>query len=110
MKAALAALLLLFQLQPVLGSVVCFGRTGAAAQQDCRMPEHGRTAATLIGSPAEGTQACALASICAPPAPAVPGLASHLETATSLLTSAGTLADTLIVGISASPPFHPPRA
>jgi hypothetical protein len=60
MKAAFAALLLLFQLQPVLGSVACLGLPARATQQDCKMPDHGQPPATSIAVSGVAAQSCPL--------------------------------------------------
>ena len=110
MKVALAALLLLFQLQPVLGTVACLGLSKPMAQQECRMPEHGQSSAPTITASDVATPSCELATICTPAPLAVPGFFASLETAVPLLEAAGPLAATLPLGISPAPPFHPPRA
>ncbi len=109
MKAVFAALLLLFQLQPVFGSVICLGVSDRAAQQECRMPDHGPASTTTLAAPGAADQSCELATICTPAPLAVPGLSSSLETAIPMLGSAGALAATVPLGISPAPPFHPPR-
>jgi hypothetical protein len=110
MKVGLAALLLLFQLQPVLGTVACLGLSERATQQECRMPEHGQAPATALTASDLASQSCELAAICTPAPLAVPGFFGSLETAVPLLEAAGPLAATLPLGISPAPPFHPPRA
>ena len=109
MKAVLAVLLLLFQLQPVFGSVACLGLSETAAQ-DCSMPEHGQAATAIVAAAAGAAQGCELASICTPAPLAVPGFSGSLETAVPLLGTTGPLAATLPLGIPPAPPFHPPRA
>jgi hypothetical protein len=110
MKVVLAAFLLLFQLQPVLGTVACLGLSKPAAQPECRMPERGQAPATAFTASDVTTQSCQLATICTPAPLAVPGFFASLETAVPLLEAAGPLAATLPLGISPAPPFHPPRA
>jgi hypothetical protein len=109
MKAVLTALLLMFQLQPVLGTVACLGLSKKAAQQECRMPEHRQTPTMTLAVSRGAAQSCELATICKPAPLAVPGLSAGLETAVPLLESAGPLAATLPLGISPAPPFRPPR-
>lgn len=110
MKAVLAVLLLLFQLQPVFGSVACLGLSETAAQ-DCSMPEHGQAAtASIVAAAARAAQGCELASICTPAPLAVPGFSGSLETTVPPLGTTGPLAATLPLGIPPAPPFHPPRA
>jgi hypothetical protein len=110
MKVVLAAFLLLFQLQPVLGTVACLGLSERTAQPECRMPEHGQSPARAFGASDVATQSCELATICAPAPLAVPGFSASLESHVLLLEAAGPLAATLPLGISPAPPFHPPRA
>jgi hypothetical protein len=109
MKAALAALLLLFQLQPVLGTVACLGLSDRSAQQECEMPEHGKVSTHITVSGAI-PQNCQLAVICAPAPPAIPAVSRRFDVAVPLYEGATTLAATLPLGISPAPPFHPPRA
>ena len=110
MKVVLAAFLLLFQLQPMLGTVACLGLSERAAQPECRMPEHGRASAPTFTASDVATRSCELATICTPAPLAVPGFSASLETAVPLLEAAGPLAATLPLGISPAPPFQPPRA
>ena len=110
MKALLAVFLLLFQLQPVLGTVACLGLSERATQQECKMPEHGQAPTASIAAGGMATQSCELATICAPAPLAIPGFSASLETAVPLLEAAGSLAATLPLGIPPAPPFHPPRA
>jgi hypothetical protein len=110
MKAMLAVFLLLFQLQPVLGTVACLGLPGRAAQQECKMPEHGQAPTAAIGAAGMAAQGCELATICTPAPLAIPGFSVSLETIVPLLEASGPLAATLPLGIPPAPPFHPPRA
>ena len=109
MKTVFAALLLLFQLQPVLGTVACL-ELPAAAKQECKMAEHGQAQTMSVAVSGAAAQSCQLATICTPAPPAIPGLSNKFETAVPLFGSAATLAATLPLGISPAPPFHPPRA
>ena len=110
MKAVLTVLLLLFQLQPVLGTVACLGLPERASQQECKMPEHGRAPAASIAAAGMAAQSCELATICTPAPLAIPGFSANLETVVPLLEAPGPLAATLPFGIPPAPPFHPPRA
>lgn len=110
MKAVFAALLLLFQLQPVLGSVACLALPARAAQQDCKMPEHGQPRTTSIAVSGAAAQSCSLATICTPAPLAIPELSNQLETAVPARDGATALAATLPYGTSPARPFHPPRA
>ena len=110
MKAVFAVFLLLFQLQPVLGTVVCLGLSDRPAKQECKMPEHGQPQTMSVAVSGAAAQGCQLATICTPAPPAIPGLPNKFETSVPLYGSAATLAATLPLGISPAPPFHPPRA
>lgn len=110
MKAVFAALLLLFQLQPVLGTVACLDLSDRPAQQECQMPEHGRMQTTSISVSGAAAQSCQLATICTPAPLAIPGLFTSLETRVPVHEGARMLAATLPRGISPAPSFHPPRA
>jgi hypothetical protein len=110
MKAAFAALLLLFQLQPVLGTVACLGLPARATQQECKMPEHGQPQTTNIAASGAAAQSCPLATICTPAPLAIPELSNQLETAVPAHDGATTLAATLPCCTSPALPFRPPRA
>jgi hypothetical protein len=112
MKAVLAALLLLFRLQPVLGSVACLSASDRPAGQECKMPEHGQapTPTATIASSGAAAQNCERAPVCTPAPPAIPGLSVTLETSVPPFEAAGPLAATRLLGLPPAPPFHPPRA
>ena len=110
MKTFVATFLLLFQLQPVLGSAVCLLSSDRPSKQECEMPEQRTsTQASLLESGA-AIQGCALASACTASAPAVPGLCEGQESVIPLHSAAITRAAAPLVGVAAAPPFHPPRA
>ncbi len=109
MKAMLAALLLMFQLQPVLGSVACLGLSDSAARQECRMPDHARPQGTGVGAAANAAESCHLATFCMPATLAIPELLSSFETAVPLREGVGTIVATVPRGLSPAPPFRPPR-
>jgi hypothetical protein len=110
MKMLLVTLLLVFQFQPLVGTVACVERSAKAARHECKMADHGQVPVLQIRSTDAAAQNCAAASICTPAPPAVPALAARWETTALLLASAGPLLDTSLVGIPPVPPFHPPRA
>jgi hypothetical protein len=110
MKSVLASLLLLVQLQPVLGTVACFGLSERAALQDCRMAEHGQAPASSFTAAGAATQSCELATLCMPAPLAIPGFSIGLETAVALHETAVSLTAPLPRDISPARPFHPPRA
>ena len=106
----MTALLVLLQLQPVLGTVACLGLTGRQAGQECAMPEHGQSGTTGLVPAGPASQGCQAAAICTPVPPAVSVPTAQFETAESLRAGAGALAATLPRDIPPVPPFHPPRA
>lgn len=110
MKSLLAALLLVIQLQPVLGSVACLGRIKQPAQAQCEMPEHGAIPSqTLSESTLPSTQSCLAASLCAPAPLAIPSFAG-LTVSNLLLQTAPAIAGlTTPSDVSSAPPFHPPK-
>ena len=110
MKSLVATLLLLFQLQPLAGSAVCLLSSDLLSKQECPMPEQRAAAHGSVsesGSPAQG---CALASICAASALAVPGLSEGQESVIPLDSAAITPAAVPLAEVASAPPFHPPRA
>ena len=109
MKALLATLLLLFQLQPVLGTVACLGLPDRAAQRECEMPDQGQMPTARIAVFEGQAPTCQLAVLCTPSPLSIPGSSASLETAVPLLEAVGVLAAILPLGISPVPPFHPPR-
>ena len=111
MRALVAAFMLLFQLQPVLGSAACLGLFDRQTRPACEMPDHGRaplSAVTVQG--ATTAQGCHLAAICGPASLAIPVVPLGLESATFPLHTVGTPAVTLPHDISLSPPARPPSA
>jgi hypothetical protein len=110
MKALFATLLLLLQLQPALGTLACMGLVRHPAQQECKMPEHGRVPTTNLSEQAPvSSQTCAAAAVCAPAPLAVPGIAGHLESAVLLQTTPRIAGSPTPVDVASAPPFHPPR-
>jgi hypothetical protein len=109
MKAVLAALLLLSQLQPLLGTAICMGFS-SAAQHECQMPEHGAVPYGTVSEPGSPPQSCEQASVCAPSPLAVPSLGTSLESVVPVRIGAVIIALAILFGTSSTPPFHPPRA
>ncbi|MEP7227152.1 MAG: hypothetical protein ABI785_07310 [Gemmatimonadales bacterium] len=111
MRPLLAALLLVFQLQPLLGTAACLGLIKQPTQASCEMPEHGIVPSQSLTGPAPlSTQSCAIASLCAPAPLAVPSFAGLLETTLLLHNALGIAGTTLPLDVSSAPPFHPPKA
>ena len=110
MKPVLAALFLLLQLQPMLGVAACLGLVRQPAQQECKMPEHGTAPTQQLSQPVPlSGQSCALASVCAPAAPAVPSFVGQLESSVPLHAVAAIAGDMAPPEVATAPPFHPPR-
>jgi hypothetical protein len=107
MKSILAAIVLLLQLHPVVGTVACLGR---ATQPDCEMPGHAAVPHSTVGQTESGTPACALASFCAPSPLAIVSPRENLESAVALHSESPIMATAALFGLSSAPPFHPPRA
>jgi hypothetical protein len=111
MRPLFAALLLLLQLQPVLGAGVCLGLVQQPTQASCETPEHGTVPSHHYSESVPASpQSCVIASFCAPAPLAIPGFARLLE---------ATLVPTAALAISGhgqppdaytAPPFHPPKA
>jgi len=111
MRALVASLMLLFQLQPLLGSAACLGLFDPQTRQGCEMPGHRRAPLsdiTLQG--ATTAQGCHLAAICGPASLAIPVVPRGLESAAPPLHRVGVLAVDLPHDISLSPPARPPSA
>jgi hypothetical protein len=110
MKTLVATLLLLLQLQPLFGSAACLLSSDRPSKQECEMPEQRTPAQGSVlqsGSPSQG---CALASVCATSALAVPSLSDGRESIIPLHSAAVIHAAVALTGVVSAPPFHPPRA
>lgn len=111
MRSLFGALLLLVQLQPVIGTVACLGLVAKPAQEECQMPEHGsRPVYSVSAAPPMSPTSCALATVCAPAPLAIPALSDQLARAipsepTSLISATDSPTD-----FSSAPPLPPPRA
>ena len=110
MKAVCAALLLLSQLQPVLGAVACLGLADRPTPQECPMAEHGAAPASSIAGPDPAAHGCTFATICSPTPFAIPSLARGLASAVPPHPDARIVGAASLHGILLTPPFHPPRA
>ena len=109
MRLALA-LLLILQLDPVIGAALCFEREGAASAE-CAMPErptHPGSVVAPAGARVPG--GCTVAQLCAQPAPVVPQLGHVYFQLVSVVHRAPARWDSLDAppGVL-TPPFHPPR-
>jgi hypothetical protein len=111
MKVWFAALLLFFQLQPVLGTAACLGLSKQGPQQECQMPEHGAAPHSTVAQTGSSTTSnCALASVCAPTPLAIISLPENIGSVTALHSEAPRIVSATLSGISSAPPFHPPRS
>lgn len=110
MKAVFAALLLLSQLEPLLGAVACLGLASQPAPQECPMAEHGAAPASTIAGPGPAVEGCTFATICSPAPLAIPTLAKGLDSAIPLHPDARIVTAASFQGVPPARPFHPPRA
>src|SRR5688572_29198345 len=111
MRSLFAALLLLFQLQPVLGAVACLGAVRTPAQQDCQMPEHGTVPShSLSAGEPMPSPSCALATVCTPAPLSIPAFTGQLVRAVPTQSAPLTAASTSPIDIGSAPPLPPPRA
>lgn len=109
MRLALA-LLLILQLDPVIGAVLCFERE-QTANAECAMPEGPTQPESVIASAgAQVPGGCAVAKLCAQPAPVIAQLEQAFQII-SVVHRAPARWDSLDAppGVL-TPPFHPPRA
>jgi hypothetical protein len=106
----LAALALLLQFQPLIGSAICF-HDAEMAKAECSMPHKDQPVSRTLTTPAaELPGACPSMGYCAPAAPGVPKFAEHFQI-TSYVHSAPALTySSLAPGEPLGPPFHPPKA
>ena len=110
MRSLFAALLLVFQLQPVLGAAACLGLVRQSAQQECKMPEHGKAPAhSLTETVPLSSQPCPMAPACAPASLAVPAFAGQLVRIASLHPVPTITPNRSPADIFSAPPFHPPK-
>lgn len=104
----LAGLTLLLQLQPLVGSALCFHQA-EVAREECPMPQEEPASGTLT-TPYEVPSACPSMGYCAPTAPAVPKLAEHFQITSLVHAAPAMIYAFLTPGETSGPPFHPPRA
>ncbi|CAN5806535.1 hypothetical protein BH24GEM1_BH24GEM1_20530 [soil metagenome] len=106
----LGLVVLLLQLQPLVGSAMCF-HDAEMAKAECTMPHDRRSIESAVAPVGADLPAgCASAGHCAPSAPAVIKLA-HAFQATPVVHRAPALVlASLAPGDPLPPPFHPPRA
>ncbi len=118
MRSLIASLLLLVQLGPVAGAVVCLHDT-LAPVAECPMgeQERGATMTTATASDEAGTAPadaapgdCALASFCLSTTPTMVLPVLHVDFRTAQLRVALAAAESPLVTLASTPPFHPPIA
>ena len=110
MKSILAALVLLLQLQPLLGTAACLRLSDQAGKPECQMPDHSAMPYSSVAQTQSPAPNCALASVCAPSPLAILSLPENLESVIALHSESPIVATAALFGISSAPPFHPPRA
>jgi hypothetical protein len=109
-RSIFAGLLLLFQLQPMLGAAACLALVQWPAEE-CTMPDHGNVPAENASAPAPiPSSGCPLAAICAPAAPAIPVGVELLVTTIPPRVAVAISGSRAPADISFAPPLPPPRA
>jgi hypothetical protein len=109
MRLALALLVLLLQLDPLIGAALCFERERAASAE-CAMPERPTHSGSVVApAGAQVPGGCAVAQLCAQPAPVIAELGQVFELV-SVVHRAPARWDSLDAPAGVlPPPFHPPR-
>lgn len=106
----LATLALLLQLQPLMGSALCF-HDAEAAKAACTMAHEERPATSTLAAPStEVPSGCPSMGYCAPAAPAVPKFTEQFQITSFVHGAPALIAPSMAPGESRAPPFHPPRA
>jgi hypothetical protein len=109
MRDIATVLLLILQLQPLAGAVVCLTAV-MEVQQECSMPDHSTGSNRDSSSKLPQHAACPLAAICAPTAPAIPRAAVSLAVGDATEHLPVATGSVLALQEAPAPPFHPPRA
>jgi hypothetical protein len=106
----LAALVLLVQLQPLVGSALCL-HDAEMVRDECSMPHEERSASSKLTTPQSSVPGgCPSMEFCASAAPAVPNVAEQFQL-TAFVHGAPALMDSsLAPGEGPAPPFDPPKA
>lgn len=110
MKSVLAALVLLLQLQPLLGTAVCLSFSDGAAQSECEMPDNVAVPHSAVAHTESPAPNCALASVCVTSPLTIVSLPESFESVVAFYSQSPITAAPTLFGISSAPPFHPPRA
>lgn len=110
MKALVATVMLLVQLQPLFGSVACLGFFDRQSRPECEMPDQAQPPVNSVIHQGGTSHSCQLSAICMPAPLAIPMVPVVLESAA--LPPHGVVATSLLLphGISLSPPARPPSA
>jgi hypothetical protein len=107
MRLVIAIVLLLIQLRPLAGAVVCLEQT--MSSQECAMPEHGGA----VTEPSESGQSmpasCQTAALCSPAGVAVPQTATPVAVVQMPVAAEEGPESARLSGPPVAPPFHPPR-
>jgi hypothetical protein len=110
MKSLCAAILLLFQMQPLVGTAACLGLVNKP-QQDCEMPEHEAMPPRGVEAQVPMTPAsCPLATVCAPAPLAIPALPQQLVRFAALDAAPAIIFPDAPPELASAPPLPPPRA
>ena len=106
----LAALALLLQLQPLVGSVLCF-HDAEVAKAECTMPHEGRPADSTLTTPSTGgSGGCTGMAYCAPATAAVPKFTEDFQITSFVYGSPALIDSSQAPDEPAGSLFHPPRA
>jgi hypothetical protein len=106
----LAALALLLQLQPLVGSALCL-HDAAVARTECSMPHDGQPARGMLTASNPGApSACPSMGYCAPAASAVPKFAEQFQITSFVHGEPALMDPSMAPGEPPTPPFHPPKA
>ncbi len=103
------ALLLLLQLDPVIGAALCLEREHAASAE-CAKPERsGQDERTLAPAGAQVEGGCSVAQLCAQPAPLIAQFGETFQLVAVVHRAPAPLDLVSAPSGILSPPFHPPR-
>jgi len=106
----LAALVLLLQFQPLVGSVICF-HDAEMAKAGCTTQHEEQPASGTLTAPSTAVPGgCPSMPYCTPGAPAVPKFTGHFQITPSVHTAPALNYSFLAPGEPLGPPFHPPKA
>ena len=107
MRVVVAVVLLLIQLRPLAGAVVCLEQS--MADQECAMPEHGLRVTEASESKQSVPVGCQATALCGPAGLAIPQTEIRFSLVQTPLASRVGLDPAHRGGPALAPPFHPPR-